>query len=156
MGRVLNGVTKSNGCFFKHINAFLWTAHTNNRVFTRYATFKICSCCWMAGEENNCRQFQTISDNFRQFQFLALPRTLGTRLGRAGRMLVTAVLKSRLSPSNYESRFIWGGGRRRRREIAGKHRSTTNLSYILAHNLQTEFKAEFYKRIRYIRPCRAN
>jgi hypothetical protein len=46
----------------------------NNGVFTRYATFKICSYRSMAGEENN----------FRQFQFLALPRVLATRLGEAG------------------------------------------------------------------------
>ena len=38
---------------------------------------------------------------------------------------------------------------------AGKLRSTTTLNYILAHNLQTEFKEEFYNRLRYVRPTRA-
>ena len=39
---------------------------------------------------------------------------------------------------------------------AGKRRSTTTLNYILAHNLKTEFKEEFYKRIHYMQPCRAS
>ena len=30
------------------------------------------------------------------------------------------------------------------------------LNYVLTHNLQTEFKEEFYKRICYMRPCHAN
>jgi hypothetical protein len=34
----------------------------------------------------------------------------------------------------------------------GKGRSTTNLNYILAHNLQTESKDELYERIRYTKP----
>ena len=36
------------------------------------------------------------------------------------------------------------------------HCFTTTLNYILAHNLWTEFKVEFYKRMRYVRQCHAN
>ena len=39
---------------------------------------------------------------------------------------------------------------------ASKHRFTTNLNYIMAHNVQTEFKEEFYKIIGCKTPYRVN